>query len=369
MFERRLYFHIDWLLLGAILVLAGIGAAMIYSTTYVRLPDGTGYAGREFWTQLYAIGLGAVALVVCLTIDYRALAEHSLIIYGGLLGLLLFVLFAGDSAGGAQRWIALGPFKLQPSEFARTTLALILAMYFGENRRGARNMSDLAIGGIFALVPFVLISRQPDLGTAITLVPVYLGITYLAGLRMRLLAIGACVAILLAPVAWTYALEDYQKSRIVIFLDPQQDPRGAGYQPIQARVTVGSGGLTGKGFMQGTQGQYKFLPVAHNDFIFSVLAEEHGLVGVLAVLGLYLFVIIRTLEAARLAKDRIGAYLIGGIISGFTFQVIYNITMSAGLAPVKGLTLPLLSYGGSSMIATLAAFGLILNVKMRRFTN
>jgi rod shape determining protein RodA len=369
MFERRLYFHIDWLLLGAVLLIAGVGAAMIYSTTYVRLPDGTGYPGREFWTQLYALGLGAIALLVCLTIDYRALAEHSLLIYGGLIALLLFVLFAGDSAGGAQRWIALGPFKLQPSEFGRITLALILAMYFSENRRGARNLSDLLVGGIFAVVPFLLIGQQPDLGTAVTLIPVYLGIAYLAGLRMKYLAVAACVAILLAPLAWNFALKDYQKSRIVIFLDPSQDPRGAGYQPIQARVTVGSGGLTGKGFMKGTQGQYKFLPVAHNDFIFSVLAEETGFVGVLVVLGLYLFVIVRTLEAARLAKDRIGAYLVGGIISGFTFQVIYNITMSAGLAPVKGLTLPLLSYGGSSMIATLAAFGLILNVRMRRFTN
>jgi rod shape determining protein RodA len=369
MFERRLYFHIDWLLLGAVLLIAGLGSLMIYSTTYVRLPDGTGYAGREFWTQLYALGIGAVALLIFLAIDYRALAEHSLLVYGALIGLLVFVLVYGDSAGGAQRWIAVGSFKVQPSEFARITLALILAMYFGENRRGARNPSDLMIGGIFAIVPFLLIAKQPDLGTAMTLIPVYLGITYLAGLRLRLLAVAACLAILLAPVAWSYALKDYQKSRIVIFLDPEQDPRGAGYQPIQARVTVGSGGLTGKGFMKGTQGQYKFLPVAHNDFIFSVLAEEWGFLGVLVALGLYLFVIVRTFDAARLAKDRIGAYLVGGIISGFAFQVIYNITMSAGLAPVKGLTLPLLSYGGSSMIATLAAFGLILNVKMRRFTN
>ena len=249
------------------------------------------------------------------------------------------------------------------------TLALILAMFFGENRRGARNTSDLVIGGIFVIVPFLLIVKQPDLGSAVTLLPVFLGVAYLAGLRLRLLAIAAAIAVLLAPIAWRYGLKDYQKSRIVIFIDPEQDPRGAGYQPIQARVTVGSGGLTGKGFMKGTQGQYKFLPVAHNDFIFSVLAEEHGFLGVLVALGLYLFVILRSLEAARLAKDRIGAYLVGGIISGFTFQVIYNITMSAGLAPVKGLTLPLMSYGGSSIIATLAAFGLILNVRMRRFTN
>jgi len=203
----------------------------------------------------------------------------------------------------------------------------------------------------------------------VTLLPVFLGIAYLAGLRMRLLGVLALCGVMMAPIAWKFALKDYQRQRIQTFLDPQQDPRGAGYQTIQARITVGSGGLTGKGFRHGTQGQYKFLPVAHNDFIFSVLAEEQGFVGVLVVLGLYLFVILRSLEAARLAKDRIGAYLVGGIISGFAFQVIYNVTMSAGLAPVKGITLPLMSYGGSSLIAAMAGFGLILNVRMRRFTN
>jgi len=179
----------------------------------------------------------------------------------------------------------------------------------------------------------------------------------------------AVIGILAAPVAWQFALEDYQKGRIETFIDPSQDPRGAGYQQIQARITVGSGGLWGKGFRQGTQGQLRFLPVAHNDFIFSVLAEEQGFAGVIVVLGLYLFVIMRSLDAAKLSKDRLGSYLVLGVLSTFTFQVIYNITMSAGLAPVKGLTLPLLSYGGSSMIATLAGFGLILNVRMRRFTN
>jgi rod shape determining protein RodA len=369
MFERRLYFHIDWLLLGAVLLLAAIGVSMIYSTTYVTLPDGTGHAGPRFWVQLYAVGLGVLAMLVCLALDYRFLAEHSLALYVGLVLLLVYVLIGGRNAGGSQRWISLGSFNLQPSEFGRLALALILAMYFGENRRGAKNYSDLLVAALFFVVPFVLIAKQPDLGTAVTLAPVAFGIAYLAGLRLRLIAVVAVAAVLLAPVAWKVALKDYQKSRIQTFIDPAQDPRGRGYQQIQARVTVGSGGLKGKGFRKGTQGQYKFLPVADNDFIFSVLAEEQGFIGVLVALGLYLFVILRSIEAARLSKDRIGAYLVGGIISGFAFQVIYNITMSAGLAPVKGLTLPLMSYGGSSMIATLAAFGLILNVRMRRFTN
>jgi rod shape determining protein RodA len=198
---------------------------------------------------------------------------------------------------------------------------------------------------------------------------VLLVVTFAAGLPLKYLGAVAVIAVLAAPVAWQFALEDYQKERIETFLDPSQDARGAGYQQIQARITVGSGGLWGKGFRGGRQGQLRFLPVAHNDFIFSVLAEEQGFVGVIVVLGLYLFVIMRSLEAAKLAKDRLGGYLVLGVLSTFTFQVIYNITMSAGLAPVKGLTLPLLSYGGSSMIATLAGFGLILNVRMRRFTN
>jgi rod shape determining protein RodA len=188
-------------------------------------------------------------------------------------------------------------------------------------------------------------------------------------MQMRILGVILLAFLLAAPVAWKFALKDYQKSRISTFLDPSQDAKGAGYQQIQARITVGSGGLSGKGFRQGTQGQLRFLPEVDNDFIFSVLAEEHGFVGVLVALGLYLFVILRSLEAARLAKDRLGSYLVLGVLASFTFQVVYNITMSAGLAPVKGLTLPLMSYGGSSMIATLAGFGLVLNVRMRRFTN
>ena len=203
-----------------------------------------------------------------------------------------------------------------------------------------------------------------------TLLPVFLAIAYLAGMRMRILGIlfaRACCS--RRRSRGSSRSRTTRRSRISTFLDPSQDAKGAGYQQIQARITVGSGGLSGKGFKQGTQGQLRFLPVAHNDFIFSVLAEEQGFAGVLVALGLYLFVILRALEAARLAKDRLGSYLVLGVLASFTFQVVYNITMSAGLAPVKGLTLPLMSYGGSSMIATLAGFGLVLNVRMRRFTN
>jgi rod shape determining protein RodA len=361
MFERRLYFHVDWALIGAVLALCAIGLAQIYSAT--------GGPTRVYYTQIYAIGLGLVAMLACMTIDYRSLADKSHLIYLAIVVVLAGVLFFGAVRGGSRRWIDLGVFNLQPSEFAKMVLALVLAKMLGETRRPALTNNDLLFDAVLTAVPVLLIARQPDLGTAVTLLPILAAVAYVAGMPMRYLGVVTVVAMLAAPLAYEFGLQEYQRERISTFLDPAQDPRGAGYQQIQARITVGSGGLWGKGFMEGTQGQLRFLPVAHNDFIFSVLAEERGLAGVIAVLGLYLFVILRSLDAAKLAKDRIGAYIVVGVLASFMFQVVYNISMSAGLAPVKGLTLPLMSYGGSSMIATLASFGLILNVRMRRFTN
>src|SRR5688572_21127451 len=361
MFERRLYFHIDWALIAAVVALCGVGLAMIYSTT--------GGPSGVYWTQVYAVIIGLVVMTAALVVDYRTLVDKSHLVYLGIILLLVFVMFFGVVRGGSRRWIDLGVFNLQPSEFAKLAVALVLGKLLGDSRRSFLTNNELFLAVVLTALPVLLIARQPDLGTAVTLLPILLVVTFAAGLPLKYLAALAIVGVLSAPLAWQFALEDYQRERIETFLDPEQDARGAGYQQIQARITVGSGGPWGKGFRQGTQGQLRFLPVAHNDFIFSVLAEEQGFVGVVVVLGLYLFVIMRALSAAKLAKDRLGAYLVLGVLASFTFQVIYNITMSAGLAPVKGLTLPLMSYGGSSMIATLAGFGLILNVRMRRFTN
>ncbi len=343
-----------------------MGLVMIFSATYDATTE---QVGSQFYRQLGALLIGLVALVASLMVDYRTIVSRSLLIYGGLTACLVFTLWFGIERGGAQRWIDLGPVNLQPSEFARIAVTLVLAFIFARDHRGPRRFSDWLIGVVVVGVPALLIARQPDLGTAVTLFPVCVVIMLFAGLRLRVVAVIAVMAVLAAPIVWAYGMEDYQKTRVASFLDPEKDPRGAGYQQIQARITVGSGGLTGKGFLQGTQSQYDFLPVAHNDFIFSVLAEEQGFIGVLFALGLYLFVVLRSLEAARLSKDRIGQYLVVGVLAGFAFQVIYNVTMSVGLAPVKGLPLPLMSYGGSSVIATLIGFGLILNVRMRRFTN
>jgi rod shape determining protein RodA len=363
--DRRLLPHIDWLLLGALFVLTLVGLLTIYSVTWNIQAN---QPGGEFWRQAYALPVAFFAMLVCMLVDYRTLAQRSLLIFGAVLLSLVAVLLFGEIAKGSRRWIDVG-MRLQPSEFARLGLALMLAMVYGDARRSARSLGELMLGALVLALPVGLILLQPDLGTAVTLVPVYAGVAYMAGLRMRWVATALLLALLVSPLVWMYGLHDYQKDRVLTFLDPYKDPRGDGYQQIQARVTVGSGGLTGKGFRQGTQGAYRFLPEGHNDFVFAVLAEEHGFLGVIVVLGLYLFEVLRSLDAAKLAKDRVGAFLVVGLVSWFLFQVVYNITMQAGLAPVKGLTLPLMSYGGSSLVATLAGFGLILNVRMRRFTN
>ena len=202
------------------------------------------------------------------------------------MAVLVLTLFMGTEQGGAQRWVGIGPLSGQPSELARLVLALVLASVYARNSPARRALRDWIVGGAVVALPFVLIARQPDLGTAVTLLPACLTIMVFAGLRIRALAVVALLAVLAAPLVWAYGLEEYQQGRIISFLDPEQDPQGAGYQQRQARITVGSGGLTGRGFLQGTQNQYNFLPVAHNDFIFSVLAEEHGFVGVSITLGL-----------------------------------------------------------------------------------
>ncbi len=366
MLERRLLRALDWRLIAALALLTAIGLATIYSATY---DPTSGRVGSEFGRQVAAVLIGLAACAVCLAIDYRTLADQWRFAFCALAALLAYTLVFGDEVGGGRRWIDLGPASVQPSEFARPVVALTLAALYTRSAGWPRPTRDWFLGGALVAVPCVLIAQEPDLGTAVTLLPVYVVVMIFAGLRLRALAACVVVGLLSAPVVWAYGLQDYQRSRIVTFLTPENDPLGAGYQQIQAWITVGSGGLTGRGYLQGTQNRYDFLPAAHNDFIFSVLAEEQGFLGVVFALALYLFVIFRSLSAARVARDPTGTYLVVGIMAGFSFQVLYNVAMSAGLAPVKGLTLPLLSYGGSSIVATLMGFGLILNVGMRRFTN
>jgi rod shape determining protein RodA len=262
-----------------------------------------------------------------------------------------------------------GGFQVQPSEFAKLVAALLVAKLFAEAKKETLGVFDLLVPGAAVGLMAVLIAAEPDLGTAFTLVPLFLTVAFLAGLRMRAILGVFLVMMVVGSLGWMFALKEYQKSRIYTFLDPNLDPRGAGYQKIQSEIAVGSGGVAGKGYKQGTQSQLGYLPARHTDFIFSVLAEENGFVGVVAVLGLYMFILWRAFETAQMARDRVGAFLVAGIAAILSFQVIYNVAMVAGLVPVKGLPLPLMSYGGSSVLSSLFAVGLVLNVRMRRFAN
>jgi rod shape determining protein RodA len=285
-------------------------------------------------------------------------------------GVLVYVLIFGPRIAGTRRWF-MGPggFQVQPSEFAKLVAALLVAKLFAEAKKDTLGLTDLLVPGAAVGLMALLIAAEPDLGTAFTLVPLFLTVAFLAGLRVRAILGVVLVMMVVGSLGWMFALKDYQKSRIYTFLDPNLDPRGAGYQKIQSEIAVGSGGVVGKGYKQGTQSQLGYLPARHTDFIFSVLAEENGFVGVVTVLALYMFILWRAFETAQMARDRVGAFLVAGIGAFLSFQVIYNVAMVAGLVPVKGLPLPLMSYGGSSVLSSLFAVGLILNVRMRRFAN
>jgi rod shape determining protein RodA len=335
--DRRLVYNVDWVLVGAALVLT-------------------------------LVGVGTLGLVVAATVDYRRLADRAMLLYALSAVSLVYVLRFGPLKAGTRRWIEVGGFQLQPSELVKIAAAVFVAKIFSEYRQETLGLRDVALPGAAVGLLAVLIVREPDLGTAACLVPLFLAVAFLAGLRMRAVVGLAAVMVLAAALTWPF-LRDYQKTRIYTFLDPSLDPRGAGYQKIQSQIAVGSGGLVGRGFLEGSQAQLGYLPARHTDFIFSVLAEEAGFIGVVVVLSLYLFVLWRMLETARLARDRLGAFLVAGITASFAFQVVYNVAMVAGLVPVKGLPLPLMSYGGSSVVSSLMGIGLVLSVRMRRFAN
>jgi len=360
--DRRLLYNVDWVLAGAAIALALVGVAMVYSATH------SGQSADLYLKQLGLVGAGTLALVVTATIDYRRLADRAMLLYVLSAASLVYVLRFGPLKAGTRRWIELGSFQLQPSELVKLAAAIVIAKIFSEYRQETLGLRDVALPGAAIGLLVLLIARQPDLGTAACLVPLFLAVAFLAGLRMRAVVGLATVMVLVAALAWPF-LKDYQKTRIYTFLDPSLDPRGAGYQKIQSQIAVGSGGLIGRGFLEGSQSQLGYLPARHTDFVFSVLAEEAGFVGVVVVLALYMFVVWRMLETARLARDRLGAFLVAGITASFAFQVVYNVAMVAGLVPVKGLPLPLMSYGGSSILSSLMGIGLVLSVRMRRFAN
>jgi rod shape determining protein RodA len=364
MFDRRLVQNFDWLLLALILVIAGIGIVNLYSAGFNRTPAGI---TPVYIKQCYWLLVGLWVMFLTLTIDYRHLERLAYPLYIISIILLLAVMVAGKTVSGSKRWLGTGFFAFQPSELVKIALILVLARYFYRLApEGPLHFRDLVIPLVLILIPAALIARQPDLGSAILVTLVGVSMILLVGVHWRVLLTGALVLVTAIPAVWPF-LKEYQKQRVRIFLDPERDPLGAGYHIIQSKIAVGSGQFWGKGFLQGTQSQLHFLPEQHTDFVFSVFAEEWGFVGSAILVLLYLGLSLWGLLIARNCKERFGQLLALGVTALLFWQVFINLCMVTGMMPVVGIPLPLFSYGGSSLITTMLALGLLLNLRMRRF--
>jgi rod shape determining protein RodA len=362
--DRRFFQNFDWILLALLLGVSGMALMNLYSASYPPSPWGI----PPFIKQGYLFLFGMVCILFILFFDYRELHFWNYPFYILIIVLLLLVLFVGNSAGGAQRWINLGFFKLQPSELAKLMLVVTLASYYSRKEPiegyGIREMvAPVLLTGL----PFVLISKQPDLGTALMLVIIFVSMTVFAKVRWQTYGLGLMLGSALGVFAWFYLLRDYQKRRIETLLNPAKDPMGQGYQILQSKIAVGSGGVGGKGYLEGTQGHLHFLPERHTDFAFAVWGEEWGFVGSLFFLGIYFFMLFWGLYVAMTARDRFGVFLSFGVVTLIFWQAVINLLMILGFLPVVGIPLPLVSYGGSSLLTTLLALGILMNVRMRRF--
>lgn len=355
---------LDWNFIGTALVIATVGCVLIYSATYFNDPGLSIFKKQLFW-----MGIGLALMSLFIFVDYHVLFDIAPILYGVGIVLLIYLLVWGKVTANVKSWIHIGGFQFQPAEFMKVFTALMLAKFFDSNDRTYLNFrSFLYAMGIIGL-PVGLIIVQPDFGTAATFFPLVAVAMFFGGIRLRVWLIMIVGVLLLAPVAWFRFLKPYQRERVAIFLNPERDPLGTGYQVTQAKIAIGSGGIHGKGFKQGTQAALGFLPARHTDFIFAVLGEEWGFIGVAIVLGLYLYLIVQAMTFAKHARDRGGTFLCICLISFIIFHVFINVAMQIGVLPTTGIPLPLISYGGSSTMMFMMAIGLIANVDMRRFVN
>jgi rod shape determining protein RodA len=355
----------DWWLLCLVLMLGVISVLEIYSTTVH-----TRFASFES-KQIFFIAAGVVCMFILAKIDYHRLIDLSPWMYGIFLVSLVAVRLVGHKALGARRWIALGPIQFQPSEWVKLVLILAMARYIANI--GGRNLTWKEIFKAFGMigVPMILVLIQPDLGTTLTYAPVLIAGLLLGGINLRQTTILLVCGSVLAVGVWSSGkiLKPYQKARLTSFINPQNDPKGAGYQVLQSEIAVGSGGIWGKGSQKGTQTQGYFLPIPYTDFIFAAFSEEHGFVGAVFVLLLYFLILMRLIQNAQTAADLPGSLIIMGIVAVLTFQIAVNVGMVIGVMPVTGIPLPLMSYGGSSVLFTFLALGVAMNVRMRRFVN
>lgn len=360
---RIRYRELDWFLLGVVLLVALLGVVEIYSTT-LNHPRFVNMHLR----QLAWVGIGLVVMFIVARIDYHFLLDQAPWIYLATLAGLVAVLLFGTEMFGARRWLSVGGLTFQVSELAKWSIIVVLAKYLGELRADVVGLKDVAKVACLAGVPALLIAVQPDLGTALTLVPIVATGVFLAGLRWKHAAVLALAALLLLPAGWLL-LRPYQRDRMVAFLHPAQKSQGPGYQTMQSKIAVGSGAFWGKGMGKGSQNQLGFIPVRHAEFIFAAYAEEQGFAGVLLALSLYLVLLLRLLHNVETAPDRTGALLVAGVLSLLGFHLLVNVGMVIGYMPVTGIPLPLMSYGGSATISTFMMLGLVMSVRLRRFVN
>jgi rod shape determining protein RodA len=364
MLRKKEYRDFDRTLIIAMFVIFAIGLLTINSSTATRALE-----FNESFTAKQAMWMaaGLILLFVIIRISYQRFVDISYAVYAVNVLLLLLVLVLGRARLGAQRWFAIGSFTFQPSEFIKLSLILVLANYTGSRRGAMDSLKSLTVPCILLGIPFVLVLLQPDLGTALLLLPIFLSILFVGGAKPRYIAGMIGIGLAGLPFFWHF-LRDYQKTRLLVFLNPNVDPLGAGYTIIQSKIAVGSGGLVGKGYHAGTQNQLNFLPERHTDFIFSVIGEEWGFAGAVFLVLCYFFIIKKAFTIASLTTDMYGKTIACGIGTMLAMQVVINVGMTIGMMPVVGIPLPLVSYGGSSLITTVVAIGLLLNVGMRRST-
>lgn len=349
--------HVDGFLLFSLGCLMGIGLLTIYSS------------GGQDWDlvhrQLVRLSLALFVMLVMAQIPIMAYRRVAIYFYSIGIFLLLAVLLFGAMGKGAQRWLDLGFFRFQPSEIMKLAMPMMIA-YFISKQSIPASIKDILVGFILVFIPTILIAKQPDLGTSLLVATSGIFVLFLAGMRWKLIGFIALLGSAFAPIMWFFLMKGYQKQRVITFLNPESDPLGSGYHIIQSKIAIGSGGLEGKGWLQGTQSQLEFLPERHTDFIFSVYSEEFGLLGVAGLLFMYLCIILRGLYIANRAQDTFSKLLAGSITLTFFVYVFVNMGMVSGLLPVVGVPLPLISYGGTSMVTLLAGFGILMAISTQK---
>jgi rod shape determining protein RodA len=363
MIDRRLIQNFDWLLLLLTFAIMTVGLATLYSALF----SGGEVHSTVVTRQLYWLGTGAAVMILAFSIDYQWFERFAYPAYVIGLLMLLAVLLFGKTVSGSRRWLDLGFVVAQPSELMKPLLVIALARFFArQEKKGGYRLRELWLPALMVLLPVALIAMEPDLGTAALLLAISVSVILFVGVSPSSLMVLGGFAFGSLPLFW-FLMKGYQRQRILTLLDPGRDPLGAGYHIIQSKIAVGSGKFWGKGFLQGTQGQLRFIPEHHTDFIFTVLAEEWGFVGSMLLLTLFLCFLLRGLNVARRSRDQFGSLLAFGTTAIVFWHVVINVAMVLGMLPVVGIPLPLVSYGGSSAVVTLASVGILLNVAMRKF--